>query len=557
MTVSVADIDRWNAGDVREVFHATRSQAEAAFEAADGIAQLPAFESWGGDAAEAAKEAIGRTRKDLDAHGNQAIAVSRAASTAADDIDALKNDLAELRAKAMRLQMALNPATNTFQPTDPTMPPAEAMAKAASLLGELRPLLARGAAIEDELARAIEMATGEAPIPDTPHDNRPEIQAALSRPLPTDPEEFEQLWNQLTPEEKDWLYRQDPNIGNHPGMPWVGTDGLGKDHYNRLHLKELTRSAQAEVDRLAQAHPGWAQGVTPNPKSEAKAWRDWQEWKKQWDGANHTLAGYQSVSETLARNDGVPRYLGMIDDQGHAAVAINNPDTASRTATLVPGTGQDMAAFAASDGKSLDMYNAAMNADRSLRVGDVSVISWMGYDRPMDLGEAASASYANNGASALDAYLDGLQATHLGPPSIDTVIGHSYGSTLVGAAGAGDHHLAVENVIAVGSPGMIVSHAADLSLDPGGNVYATRAANDVIEVVGSSPVHVMTGGALGNDPTWDPFGAVELVAAPGPPSFLNLPSVAAHSSYWDEGNPALLNMGAIIAGKPPPYVTPP
>lgn len=98
-----------------------------------------------------------------------------------------------------------------------------------------------------------------------------------------------------------------------------------------------------------------------------------------------------------------------------------------------------------------------------------------------------------------------------------------------------------------------VGHASDLNLDPGGHVYATRAQHDII--------HLVAGAALGPNPTWDGFGAVELQAAPGPalgPEILNLPSVAAHSSYWDDdGNPALLNMGAIIAGKPPPYVVPP
>lgn len=41
MTVSVEEIDRWDAGDVREVFHAVRSRAEAASEASDGVAGLP------------------------------------------------------------------------------------------------------------------------------------------------------------------------------------------------------------------------------------------------------------------------------------------------------------------------------------------------------------------------------------------------------------------------------------------------------------------------------------------------------------------------------------
>jgi len=34
----------------------------------------------------------------------------------------------------------------------------------------------------------------------------------------------------------------------------------------------------------------------------------------------------------------------------------------------------------------------------------------------------------------------------------DTVIGHSYGSTLVGGAAGGGNHLAADNVIAVASP---------------------------------------------------------------------------------------------------------
>ena len=61
---SVAEIERWDAGDVREVFHAATGRAWAAFDAADGLADLPALGTWG-RAAEAS-DAIGRTRMDLD-----------------------------------------------------------------------------------------------------------------------------------------------------------------------------------------------------------------------------------------------------------------------------------------------------------------------------------------------------------------------------------------------------------------------------------------------------------------------------------------------------------
>src|SRR4051812_7536002 len=116
MSVSVADIERWNPGDVREVFHATRSRAEAAFEAADGITKLPAFRAWGGKASIAAKDASEQLRRDLDAQGNEALAVSQAARTAADDMQHVKDDLEQLRAEVEHAGYQLDPAGSRVLP---------------------------------------------------------------------------------------------------------------------------------------------------------------------------------------------------------------------------------------------------------------------------------------------------------------------------------------------------------------------------------------------------------------------------------------------------------
>jgi hypothetical protein len=95
--LSVADIDRWKPGDVREVFHAARNRAEANQFARDGLATLPAFQSWGGVAADAAKNAVEQTRKDLDKDGREALAVAMAADRAADGIEAVQAKLQALR----------------------------------------------------------------------------------------------------------------------------------------------------------------------------------------------------------------------------------------------------------------------------------------------------------------------------------------------------------------------------------------------------------------------------------------------------------------------------
>jgi Alpha/beta hydrolase len=541
VTVSVADIDRWDPGDVREVFHATRSRAEAVFEAADGIATLPAFRTWGGDAARAAQLANEQLRSDLDAHGNESLAVARAAQVAADDMEKVRSDLSQLEADVADAHLAIDPVTSRVMPgpviRDPMIVLLAEMEKSQE---RLNAILARAAAVDEELARAIRMATGADPIPDSPHDNRPEIQDALSKPLPDDPKQFHDLWQQLTREERDWLYRQNHSIGNDPGMPFVD-----KDNYNRLDLDELTRDAQAQVDQLARSHPEWARGEVPLISS-----REWESWKSQWDNANHDLNGYRAIQNALQANDGLPRILGLLDDKGHAAVSIGNPDKAKRNATFVPGTGNDLPHLQSSMDKSVQMFQAALRADPTLNPGDVAVTTWMGYDRPMDLLDAASSGYAVNGAANLDAFEAGMRVSHEGPQSINTVIGHSYGSTLVGAAASGGHHLDVNNVVAVGSPGMLVDRASDLSLDPGASVYATRARFD--------PINLATGFTLGPSPTWDNFGAIQFKAAPGPttgPGIFALPSVDAHSSYWSAGNPALDNMGRVIAGLT--NVTPP
>ncbi|MCV7195121.1 alpha/beta hydrolase [Mycobacterium angelicum] len=419
----------------------------------------------------------------------------------------------------------------------------------AALQARLTAIVAEANAVDEELATAINMADGDAPIPPGPHDNRPDIQQALSKPMPEDPNQFTDLWNKLTPEEKDWLYSQDHNIGNHPGMPWDPPDHLGKDHYNRLYLPELQQQAQANVDSLQQRVDALARQIYMGDHSAATT-NEFNSLAPQLLAARHSLDGYKAVQADLNRKDGVPRYLGLIDDKGHAAVAIGNPDYATRNALFVPGTGQDLPTLEGSDLKSLRMYNATLAANPDLKPGDVAVTTWMGYDRPMDLFEAASPDRARAGGAALDSFESGMRASHVGAPSIDTVIGHSYGSTVVGAAATGGHHLDANNVIAVGSPGMLSHDASDLSLDPGATVYGMRARNDIIDVV--------TDLTLGHDPAAQEFGSTRLFAAPGPSSDpIGLtPSVAAHSSYWSEGNPGLLNMGAVIAGVPPPQPIP-
>ncbi|SBS75335.1 conserved hypothetical protein [uncultured Mycobacterium sp.] len=196
MTLTVADIERWNAGDVREVFHAATSRAQAAHDAANGLANLPAFTSWGGESAAAAKEAIGQTRKDLDAHGNEAIAVANAARSAADNIERIKSDLASLKADAESLGMEIDPVSGTVLPGPKIRDPMEVELKQAQLQPRLNKIVTEANLVDMALANAINMAGGKTPIPSSaaagtaPPAQPADVGGALDQiagaPVPTD-----------------------------------------------------------------------------------------------------------------------------------------------------------------------------------------------------------------------------------------------------------------------------------------------------------------------------------------------------------------------------------
>jgi hypothetical protein len=166
--LSVADIQRWSAESVRAVFHAAQERGQASFDAAKGLRDLQVFATWGGDSASAAKHAIGETRKDLDAHGDEAMAVAHAAKVAADGIEAVQQKLRTLIAEAEAHGLTVNPVTSQVEFGDKVQDPTEALLYMLDLQPKLDTILREADGIDDTLATAINMADGDAPIPVIP-----------------------------------------------------------------------------------------------------------------------------------------------------------------------------------------------------------------------------------------------------------------------------------------------------------------------------------------------------------------------------------------------------
>lgn len=224
---------------------------------------------------------------------------------------------------------------------------------------------------------------------------------------------------------------------------------------------------------------------------------------------------------------------------------MGNPDTATNVATFVPGTGARLGTVNGFMGWSDNMVQAANAAGSP----STSVIAWVGYNAPQDIfPQAAENSYADGAKQDLDRFEDGLRASHDGPPAHNTVIGHSYGTTVVGHA-ARDGNLNANDVVFVASPGVGVANVDQLHLDGvpadkvGQHIHSTVAQHDPIQ---------LAAGINGPSPTGLSFGGTTFTSDPGDagPWYEMGWNAAVHSEYWNTGNASLANMGHIIAGKP-------
>jgi hypothetical protein len=160
--LSVADIQRWSAEAVREVFHAATARGNATLEASRQLSTLAVFDTWEGLTAEARKHTNALIRQDLDDHGNESLAVARAAGKAADDIEHVQSELRTLRADAAALHMTIDAVSNKVVPTKNALP-GEAVVAEIQLQPRLDKIIAEANAVDAELAAAINMAEGNAP----------------------------------------------------------------------------------------------------------------------------------------------------------------------------------------------------------------------------------------------------------------------------------------------------------------------------------------------------------------------------------------------------------
>jgi hypothetical protein len=412
----------------------------------------------------------------------------------------------------------------------------------AELQPQLAALLAEAVAIDDELASAINMATGQAAIPQ--------------------------------------------NAG-----PLVGADGLTPTQVasdaNEARMHQEQRQAHADVDKIQRELDQLAASTYMNGTSTQEATERLNDLKAQLASAKSRLGDFNAIDAALDK--GPETYLTVFDPrtgtgkQALAAIAVGNPDTASKVSVTVPGIGSTTAAtlpdmVGEADKLRLEAQRQLLNAPRApgAPLPTVSAIAWMGYDpppnpinslSPADAVATMGDGQAKAGAQSLSSYLEQVAANN--PNAEVTLLGHSYGSLTSSLAlqdlnAQGLHP--VDNVVFYGSPGLELNSPDVLGIAPG-DAYVMRGATDPIAgvVAEGAPLH-----GWGTNPYSGMFPELSAAAGTDPGGILRQ-GVDFHADYARLGADDQLrmsgyNLAAVVAGvpgntemapPPPPPMPPP
>jgi alpha/beta hydrolase family protein len=431
-----------------------------------------------------------------------------AARAAAERLHRLRRRLVLFRVLCWRADQALSEFAAALDRArrllpGPDAPPVAARADAAAA-GQLAEL------------EAATRTAGEPPPP-----GRPSCLAS--------PAAVRQWWERLTLAQRQWL------VATEPGWlaPLDGVPAVDRDAANRLLLD----------DRRTEL----AQAIGRAGRGDRDRLRDLRH-------------GLDTLADRLASEDGPRAYLLRLDlaGEGRAVVALGDPDRADNVLTQVPGMTADLTSYGG------ELARAERIAVRAAELGPraaTSTVMWLDYDAPDFLDEAASARRATAAAPTLRRFQEGLRATHDGPPARQTVLGHSYGSLVVGTAAAGAP-MAADSIVFVGSPGVGVDSASALHA-PAGQVWSSTSRSDVIQYAALSPGGLLrevaaaqTGPlagpllALGHPERELWFGHNPSDPAFGARVFASQPD-GGHVGYWDRGRPALDALTAIALGRTP------
>ena len=344
-------------------------------------------------------------------------------------------------------------------------------------------------------------------------------------------------WDSLSEDEREQAMADDPDLLR--SLDGIPSDV--RDQLNRDHLTDEHDAVESELEDLRDER-GEMSNAPGNRAERSRL-------DTQIEELESDEASMRELIDDLGDSaDASDQYLLAFErgDHGRAIVSNGNPDTADNIATMVPGIMNTWESINGQTDNAQVLKNEVTREDEGVG-GDTAVISWMGYDSPSAT-EAPSEEKAEGAVDDLSSFQDGLRATHQGStPSHNTVIGHSYGSAVVGHTAMSEQGLSADELAFLGSPGVKADHVSELGFHPE-DVHASTAENDGINSLTPKSIH-------GVDPVSPEFGATVFESDPGSEGG-QIPFGDAHTEYFESGrsphednSSSVRNLGDIIQGE--------
>ncbi|MFE1861683.1 alpha/beta hydrolase [Streptomyces anandii] len=380
------------------------------------------------------------------------------------------------------------------------------------------------------------------------------------------PKENAKWWKSLSDDQRAAYVTLHPDsIGWMDGLP-----ATVRDEANRTVLAEERGTTQVQLEAWMAKEPNRCRivhRVNPNTGEEVDVkerlpdgeWEKWEAKRKDLQGRIDGMDAIQRRYDDFAGDDASRPHLLGFDNKhlGHAVVSIGNPETADNVVTYVPGTGSNLSGIDGDIRRAEVLHTAT---ERSDPTHSTASIVWLGYDAPQDLlGDATfDTTWADNARKPLSNFLTGLDTTHHGGHANSTLLGHSYGSLVVGETMRDHPDLPADNAILVGSPGTGVNHAKDLNI-PADHVWAATAGYDMVNLAPppagrlaplnpKAYMHLFDdhSAMYGTDPTSDAYGGRTFSVPDGHAPGWHGKLMPAHSQYWEDRS--LENMANIATG---------
>lgn len=540
MALTFEDVEDWTRRTgTLETLHRELSQRTTTLAGLqDQLADIRRLEGWEGSAAHAARQSFDPVDDDI---AKAAAAIGAVRTQVGETIA----DLTELRGKISEAKQFANSNGYAIQfngnivdlwDLDDKANATEAElaqhdAAKGQLMDMVSEIVGRGNEVEAESARVLWAANsgdiGVDGLKDV--DQAATAGAHFALEPDADPQEVEDWWNGLSPEQQQWI------AGNRPD--WVrnldGVPSAMRNDANRTWLVGERARLQAALDQELKIAP---YGIGA-------------------DQLRAKIRDIDSINKTL--NSTPDSLLIGFDNSGRntkAIVSVGNPDTADNVSVTVPGMGSQVNASSTIEGMVREGAQMRSEALAQLEMAGkgsetVASVAWLGYDTPRWLDQAGTDSLAQAGAPTLSHYLESLDVTTTDADQNLTLVGHSYGSLTAGLALQDGANGVVDSYVAYGSPGFYAMDEADLGMRQG-SVFVMQAPDDPIRFAADT-------GVFGGDPADGSF--VQLSTAGGTtPDGLVREGASGHSEYPRpfsvNGQDVLritgFNTAAVVAGLP-------